>query len=244
MLNPYEGGVFRVTSKYGYRDIGYGAEFHGGLDLVGESSKRLLAVCDGVIETSTIITNKADLTWQWGNYVKLKADTGELIYYCHLSEKLVKKGQRVKKGDVIGIEGQTGFSFGSHCHLEVRNSANKVTELVNTPMFTGIPNIIQKITVETEKEDDKPMTAEEKKAFEKLQRQVDELRETIPEKEKIYHWWKELPSWAYDPLMALYKAGLFVGESPDDLNISYEFMRMLVVYARGLKKQGVIDYEE
>lgn len=244
MLNPYEGGVFRVTSKYGYRDIGYGAEFHGGLDLVGESSKKLLAICDGVIETSTIITNKADLTWQWGNYIKLKADTGELIFYCHLSKRLVNKGQRVKKGDAIGIEGTTGFSFGSHCHLEVRNSNNKVTELVNTPMFTGIPNIIQKITVETEKEDNKPMTAEEKKSFEKLQRQVDELRETIPEKEKIYHYWSELPKWAYNPLMALNKKGLFVGESPSDLNMSYDLMRTLVVYARGERLKGELDYED
>ena len=39
-------------------------------------------------------------------------------------------------------------------------------------------------------------------------------------KERVYHWWKELPEWAYKPLWALYKAGYFSGESPDDLNIT------------------------
>ncbi|MBR4880571.1 MAG: N-acetylmuramoyl-L-alanine amidase, partial [Clostridia bacterium] len=112
MLNPYEGGVFRVTSVYGNRDIGSGNEFHSGLDLVGESSKKLIAIADGSITQSRIVSKSTgDLTWQWGNYVCLKADTGELIFYCHLSERLVSKGQRVKKGDVIGIEGSTGYSF-------------------------------------------------------------------------------------------------------------------------------------
>ena len=145
MLNPYEGGVFRVTSIYGNRNIGAGNEFHSGLDLVGESGKKLIAIADGIITQSRMVPKSTgDLTWQWGNYVCLKADTGELIFYCHLSQRLVSKGQRVKKGDVIGIEGSTGYSFGSHCHLEVRNSANITTSTVNTPAFTGIPNAVGK----------------------------------------------------------------------------------------------------
>lgn len=143
MLNPYEGGVFRVTSIYGSRNIGNGTEFHKGLDLVGESSKKLIAIADGVIQQSRLVPKSTgDLTWQWGNYICLKADTGELIYYCHLAERLVSQGQRVKKGDVIGIEGSTGYSFGSHCHLEIRTGANITTSTVNTPAFTGIPNVV------------------------------------------------------------------------------------------------------
>lgn len=150
MLNPYEGGEFRVTSTYGNRNIGNGNEFHAGLDLVGGSSKRLIAIADGVIQQSRIVTDKSNLTWQWGNYVCIKADTGELIFYCHLSERLVSVGQRVKKGDPIGVEGNTGYSFGSHCHLEVRDAGNKVTATVNTPAYTGIPNKIGNYTIKEE----------------------------------------------------------------------------------------------
>ena len=165
MLNPYQGEKFRVTSIYGMR----GSEFHSGLDIVGEPNKNLVALCDGtIIQSRMVPKSSGNLTWQWGNYVCLKADTGELIFYCHLSKRLVSKGQRVKKGDVIGIEGNTGYSFGSHCHLEIRDSSNKVTSAVNTPKFTGIPNKTGTYNAIVVKEEDEPMTAAEKKEFQAL----------------------------------------------------------------------------
>jgi murein DD-endopeptidase MepM/ murein hydrolase activator NlpD len=240
MLNPYEGGVFRVTSKYGYRDIGVGIERHNGLDLVGESSKKLLAICDGLVVQSNCVTNKDDLTWEWGNYVCIKASTGELIYYCHLSERLVNPWQRVMVGDVIGVEGNTGYSFGSHCHLEVRDCQNKTTPTTNTVAFTGIPNEIKKINVFGGDE----MTAEEKRAFEDFRNDFKEFQNQAKEWHKVYKRWDELPAWAYNPIRAMYDCGLFNGESKDNLNISREFMRMLVIQARILRRQGVIDYED
>lgn len=132
MVAPYK-GKFKVTQAF---TLGK----HNGLDLVGLDDKTLYAVCDGTIGSSTIITDKANKTWEWGNYVKLIANDGTLIFYCHMSKRLVKKGDKVKKGDPIGIEGNTGYSFGSHCHFEVRNASNKPTASVNTVKFTGIPN--------------------------------------------------------------------------------------------------------
>lgn len=61
-------------------------------------------------------------------------------------------------------------------------------------------------------------------------------------KEKVYHYWTELPEWAYDPVYALYKAGYFVGNNPGDLDLSYGTMRTLVVLARALKKDGKITF--
>jgi murein DD-endopeptidase MepM/ murein hydrolase activator NlpD len=240
MLNPYEGGVFRVTSKYGYRDIGVGIERHNGLDLVGESSKKLLAICDGLVVQSNCVTDKDNLTWEWGNYVCIKANTGELIYYCHLSERLVKPWQRVKVGDVIGVEGNTGYSFGSHCHLEVRDSQNKTTPTTNIVAFTGIPNEIKKINVFGGDE----MTAEEKKAFEDFRNDFKEFQNQSKEWHKVYKRWDELPTWAYNPIRAMYECGLFKGESENNLDISRDFMRMLVIQARILRRHGVIDYED
>lgn len=235
MLNPYQGGAFRVTSIYGNRDIGYGVEFHKGLDLVGESSKKLLAIADGVVYQSRMVPKiTGDLTWQWGNYVTIKADTGELITYAHLSERLVEKGQKVKKGDVIGIEGSTGWSSGSHCHLEIRTGGNVTTSTVNTPEFTGIPNKVGKYVIEEEIE----LTKAE--VQELIKTEVDKAIEAS--KERVYHWWKELPEWAEKPIKALYKAGYFAGNSPSDLNLPEGTMRTLVVLARALKADGKISF--
>lgn len=250
MLNPYKGGKFRVTSIYGTRTLNGVRQHHPGLDLVGESSKELLALCDGtIIQSRMVPKSSGDLTWQWGNYVCLQATTGERIFYCHLSKRLVVQGQKVKKGDVIGIEGNTGYSFGSHCHLEIRNSNNRVTSAVNTPKFTDIPNQIGTYSAIVIKEEDEPMTAAEKEKFEALQNQVkalasktQELEKELDKTNKIYKYWKDLPEWAYAPLIAMYKAGYFAGASPNNLNLSQTKMECLVVLARALKKDGKLNF--
>lgn len=60
--------------------------------------------------------------------------------------------------------------------------------------------------------------------------------------EKIYHFWKELPEWAYTPLKALYDAGYFEGASDADLNISQTKLECLVVMARAFRDNGMIQY--
>ncbi|MBR5515549.1 MAG: M23 family metallopeptidase [Clostridia bacterium] len=228
MLNPYKGGEFEVTSVYGNRTIGGINEFHTGLDIVGRSGKELLAICPGEVISSTIVPKSSnDITWQWGNYVIIKADTGQRIIYAHLSKRLVSKGQRVNTGDVIGIEGNTGYSFGSHCHLEVRNSSNKTSNEVNTPKFTGIPNKIGKYNVKVEKD----LTKEEVQAL------------INASKERVWHYWDEIKKeapWAYEPLMNLYQKGYFKGADPGDLKISQTKMETLVVMARALQDKGII----
>ena len=64
--------------------------------------------------------------------------TGYGFYFGHLSEIKVKAGQRVKITDVIGIEGSTGYSTGSHCHYCIRKNG-KGTD-INVSEFSGIPN--------------------------------------------------------------------------------------------------------
>ncbi len=116
-------GEYKITSPFGPRNLNGDTRFHKGIDAVGIGNKNLLAVCDGMVESSQIITNKNNPTWEWGNYIKLDDGFGYHIFYCHLSQRLVSViGTKVKKGDVIGTEGQTGYSFGSHCHFEVRDS--------------------------------------------------------------------------------------------------------------------------
>ena len=88
---------------------------------------------------------------------------------------------------------------------------------------------------------DEPMTAEEKKSFEMLKAQVEELKKS---KEKVYHYWSELPVWALRPLWKMHKAGFFAGASASDLNAPLSFVRNLVSTASVLRHIGVIAYAD
>ena len=116
-------GNYKITSLFGPRLLNGKPDNHKGVDFVG-TDKIIIAPCDGRIVSSTIITDKNNLTWEWGNYVRLDTQDGHRLFFCHLASRNVKVGQTVKKGDIIGIEGNTGYSFGSHCHFEVRAKDN------------------------------------------------------------------------------------------------------------------------
>ena len=130
-------GKIRVTSPFGPRTLNGQPDDHRGIDVVGITDKYVCAVVSGRVAASMIVTDKSDRTWEWGNYVRVDGDDGMRYYYCHLSERLVTVGRRVKAGDYLGIEGNTGYSFGTHCHFEVRDRAGNS---VNPSTFLGIPN--------------------------------------------------------------------------------------------------------
>ena len=111
---------------------------HTGYDLVGIGSATVTAAVGGTVVQSRIITDKSNLTWQWGNYVCIKTDTGQYHYYCHLASRAVKAGDTVKVGDTLGIMGNTGYSFGAHLHFEVREKDGKTT--ASPESVLGIPN--------------------------------------------------------------------------------------------------------
>lgn len=132
---PYKSGKVTLTSHFGWRTLNGQRDYHKGVDLSG-TDKTLVAPCDGVIGSSTIITDKSNLTWQWGNYIRIDTADGLKIFMCHMAARKVKVGQKVKAGDAVGIEGDTGYSFGSHCHFEVRKNG----ESVDPTPYLGIPN--------------------------------------------------------------------------------------------------------
>ena len=134
-MNSCFKGKFRVTSPYGMR----GGSMHHGIDLVGETDINVYAPCDGTIGASTIVTNKSDRTWEWGNFVRIDTeDKKHSIFLCHLKSRTATVGQKVKKGDKVGVMGNTGRSFGSHTHYEVRKYGTSTKE--NPADFIGIPN--------------------------------------------------------------------------------------------------------
>lgn len=84
-----------------------------------------------------------------------------------------------------------------------------------------------------------------------VQKIIDEVKDMTPaetqalidkNKEKVYHYWNELPGWAYAPMKALYDNGYFSGRSASDLDLNETLMRSLVCMASALKKNGIINY--
>lgn len=132
---PYKSGKVTMTSRFGWRTLNGKNDYHKGVDLCG-TDKILVAPCDGIIGSSMIITDKSNSTWEWGNYIRLDTADGLQIFMCHMKERKVTAGQRVKAGDIIGVEGSTGYSFGSHCHFEVRKDGMSIDP---TP-YLGIAN--------------------------------------------------------------------------------------------------------
>lgn len=106
-----------ITSKYGYRihPTLERREYHRGIDLRAKMRTKILATADGVIEYAG--NHKAS---GYGRLIILDNNYGFKTYFGHLNEILVKSGQYVKKGDVIGLSGNSGMSNGPHLHYEVR----------------------------------------------------------------------------------------------------------------------------
>ena len=131
MNSPYN-GKFKVTQQYK-------GNAHDGLDLVGLQSKEVHSTVNGVVEKAGW-ENSANHKQGFGLYVRiLKDGSVDKYFYGHLSELKVKKGDKVKIGDVIGIEGNTGKSTGSHCHYCVRANGLK-SQIKDVSMISGIPN--------------------------------------------------------------------------------------------------------
>jgi len=106
----------RITSDFGYRRHPIVGEniFHEGLDIANQINTNIYATADGVV-TSSGSRNF------YGNVVFLKhMDNRTETVYGHMNKIAVKKGQFVKRGEVIGYMGSTGRSTGSHVHYEVR----------------------------------------------------------------------------------------------------------------------------
>lgn len=134
MKSVYRYGKFKVTQTY--------HAGHLAIDVVGLETKEIVAVEDGTVVVSRMVTDHSNLAWTYGNYIVYKIANGRCILCAHMSKRLVAVGEKVRKGQVIGIEGSTGNSTGSHCHVEYRESAAAGATRYNVAEYLGIPNKI------------------------------------------------------------------------------------------------------
>lgn len=112
----------RLSSFYGYRmDPFYKVmKFHEGVDFSAPEGTEIYATGDGEI-TKVRKSKRA-----YGNSVLVDHGFGYQTFYAHCKEILVKKGQKVKRGQVIAIVGNTGKSTAPHLHYEVKKNGKPI----------------------------------------------------------------------------------------------------------------------
>jgi murein DD-endopeptidase MepM/ murein hydrolase activator NlpD len=112
---PVPGGI---TSPYGAR---WGA-WHPGIDLQARTGTPIHVVTDGVVIGAGYLAGEGG----YGQIVLVRHRGGFITAYAHMSKVLSHAGQRVHRGQVIGLVGSTGHVTGPHLHFEVRVNGVKV----------------------------------------------------------------------------------------------------------------------
>ncbi len=112
MVLPLKG---KTTSEFGVRThpISGDLRFHAGIDIAAEMGTDIYAAFDGEII-------EADYDKWNGNHLKIQHDNDIMTVYCHCEKLNVKKGQKIRAGEVVATVGSTGSSTGPHLHFELR----------------------------------------------------------------------------------------------------------------------------
>ena len=113
---PFKGKT-KITTLFGVSGS-WKCGWHTGVDLVGLEDTTVRAVADGRV-------SYAGYSASYGNYIKVEHPDGNLSLYAHLAKMSVKKGVAVKRGDALGVMGNTGNSSGAHLHLEIHKGKYK-----------------------------------------------------------------------------------------------------------------------
>ena len=131
MKVPINSENIKITSRYGNRKYYYQGklikDFHNGIDLVPSpcNNNEILAFADGVVTSM----QKTGRQYATGCYVRIKHSNGLYTLYYHLKSGTicVNVGDKVKKGQKLGIIGTTGKSTGIHLHFQIDKGSSKTS---------------------------------------------------------------------------------------------------------------------
>ena len=86
---------------------------HNGLDIAGQRGSYVISPAVGTVV-------RVEIDQDLGRMIAIDHGYGKVTWFGHLEKQIVKMGQQVKRGEVIGFLGSTGHSTGPHLHYEVR----------------------------------------------------------------------------------------------------------------------------
>jgi murein DD-endopeptidase MepM/ murein hydrolase activator NlpD len=115
----------RIASGFGYRSDPFTKvrKMHEGMDFTAPTGTPIYATGDGVVLAAD--NSKSG----YGNHIEIRHGYGYLTLYGHLSKYKCRRGQRVKRGDIIGYVGSTGRSEAPHLHYEVHKDGKVVNPI-------------------------------------------------------------------------------------------------------------------
>jgi murein DD-endopeptidase MepM/ murein hydrolase activator NlpD len=115
----------RLASGFGYRIDPFTKvrKKHYGMDFTAKRGTPIYATGNGVIKRAD---NRSS---GYGKHIRIAHGFGYVSLYAHLSKYNVRRGQKVKRGDVIGYVGSTGRSVGPHLHYEIIKDNKKINPL-------------------------------------------------------------------------------------------------------------------
>lgn len=117
-------GYSRLSSYFGYRSDPFTGvqSYHSGIDIPAPTGTPIVAAYNGQVAWSYYSASA-------GNWIGIDHGSGLYTVYMHMSKLLVKEGEMVKTGDIIGLCGSTGRSTGPHLHFSVRLNGSYVEPL-------------------------------------------------------------------------------------------------------------------
>ncbi|MEW6042347.1 MAG: M23 family metallopeptidase, partial [Elusimicrobiota bacterium] len=120
-IRPCEGNI---VSHFGFRmhPISNSYEFHSGLDIAAEKNSKIRATADGEVKYAGFFHG-------YGRLVILKHEYGYETYYGHLNKILVQPRQKVRRGCLIGLMGETGTTTGVHLHYEILHNGRNLNPI-------------------------------------------------------------------------------------------------------------------
>ncbi|MBI4993625.1 peptidoglycan DD-metalloendopeptidase family protein [Candidatus Wolfebacteria bacterium] len=126
-----DGGIGRITQHQGEVSYLYKGKPHNGLDIGAPIGTPVYAAEDGKVEAVDNNDRSYYRKYQYGKYVFIKHNNNMSTLYAHLSKQVARVGDIVKRGDLIGYSGNTGYSTGAHLHFGVYWSASVVMKSVS-----------------------------------------------------------------------------------------------------------------
>ncbi len=112
----------RLASGFGYRidPVYKTTKMHAGLDFAAPQGTPIYATADGVVSLAGNMANG------YGNHVIINHGYGYETLYGHMARVKARRGQRIRRGEVIGWVGSTGKSTGPHLHYEVHKNGREL----------------------------------------------------------------------------------------------------------------------
>lgn len=144
-LWPVSKAYQKITTPFGYS--AYHGGMHRAVDITGNAPGAIGGAKIYAAQSGTVITASSTCShnyakrgyhscgYGYGNYIVIDHGGGVTTLYAHCASLNVKKGQKVTKGEVIGIVGTTGWSTGYHLHFEIRKNNTPVNPMSYTYQY-------------------------------------------------------------------------------------------------------------